>query len=93
METLPSLRVRGGSHGFTALRREDVRQERRSDNLSKYAIPRDQLWLQEEPFAHGGSGEVYRGRYCNEEVDPPPETLNFGPSARNPKRSILRPRP
>ena len=61
------------------------RQERRSDNLSQYAIARDKLRLASTPFARGGSGVVYRGWYCETEVRREPETRNPGPETRNPK--------
>ncbi|KAJ1471247.1 hypothetical protein T484DRAFT_1844862 [Baffinella frigidus] len=48
--------------------KKDLKQVRRTNNLSKYAISRDKLKLEEEPFASGGSCKVYAGRYHNQQV-------------------------
>jgi len=59
--------------------RVDARHQRRCDTLEQYSISRNKFRLEKKPFARGGSGAVYRGTYCNKQVDPAPETLNSRP--------------
>ena len=59
--------------------RVDARHQRRADTLEQYSISRKNFTLKQNPFARGGSGAVYRGTYCNKQVDPAPETLNSRP--------------
>jgi len=48
--------------------KKDARHEKRNDILSHYAIARDKIKLDAEPFASGGSCLVYAGRFHNQEV-------------------------